>query len=159
MRFRMIAAFALSSAVGLSAAYSAQLDPQQMAMIKETAISICNTVKEIKGEKTDAQIQGEVKGQLGGLLGRISGAEANVSGTGVLSREAFDGLTQDATATALVGDRECRMTLFDEMFDKITATTAGTTVQSGNCSIATGGNATSNSVNCGSPPVAPAAKP
>jgi hypothetical protein len=84
-------------------------------------------VKDIKGEKTYAQIQGEVKGQLSGLLGRLSGTEASASGTGVLGREAFEGLTQDATATSLTEDRECRIKLFDKMFDKITATTSDTT--------------------------------
>ncbi len=157
MLFRIIAVFVFASAAELSAAYSAQLDPQQMALIKDTAISICNTVKDIKGEKTYAQIQGEVKGQLSGLLGRLSGTEASASGTGMLSRDAFEGLTQDATATALAGDRECRVTLFDKMFDKITASDGGTTVKSGNCSIASGGNATGNTVNCGPQP-APAPK-
>ncbi|MGC2303356.1 hypothetical protein, partial [Candidatus Binatus sp.] len=93
MLYRISAIIVVTSAAELSAAFSAQLDPQQIALIKDTAVSICNTVKEIKGEKTYAQIQGEVKGQLGGLLGHISGAEANASGTGVLSREAFEGLT------------------------------------------------------------------
>jgi hypothetical protein len=121
------AACALTLATQLSAAQSAQLDPQQMTLIRDTAASICNTVKEIKGEKTDAQIQGEVKGQLSGLLGKLSGAEASVSGTGALSREAFEGLTQDATAISLSGDRDCRMKLFNRMFDQITATTSGAT--------------------------------
>jgi hypothetical protein len=140
----------------LPPAYAAQLDPQQMALIKDGATSICNTVKDIKGEKTYAQIQGEVKGQLSGLLGRLSGTEASASGTGTLGRDAFEGLTQDATATALTDDRECRMKLFNKMFDAITAPTGGTTVQSGNCSIASGGNATGNTVNCPpQPPPAP----
>ena len=111
----------MATAAGLSAAASAaQLDPQQMALIKDAATSICNTVKDIKGEKTYAQIQGEVKGQLSGLLGRLSGTEASASGTGTLARDAFEGLTQDATATALT-DRDCRMKLFNKMFDTITA--------------------------------------
>jgi hypothetical protein len=142
----------------LPPAYAAQLDPQQMALTKDAATSICNTVKDIKGEKTYAQIQGEVKGQLSGLLGKLSGTEASASGTGTLGRDAFEGLTQDATATALTEDRDCRMKLFNKMFDTINAPSGGTTVQSGNCSIANSGTATSNSVNCGSAP-APAAAP
>jgi hypothetical protein len=140
-------------------AYAGQLDPQQMALIKDTATSICNTVKDIKGDKTVAQIQGEVKGQLSGLLGRLSGTEGSVSGTGSLNREAFEGLTQDATATALTDDRDCRMKLFTKMFDTITASAGGTTVQSGDCSISNSGTATGNTVNCGSPPAAPSPKP
>ena len=96
-------------------------------LISDTAVSICNTVKDIKGEKTYAQIQGEVKGQLSGLLGKLSGTEGSASGTGTLSRDAFEGLTQDATATSLTDDRECRMKLFDKMFDRITSPSSSAT--------------------------------
>ena len=42
----------MATAAGLSAAASAaQLDPQQMALIKDAATSICNTVKDIKGKR------------------------------------------------------------------------------------------------------------
>jgi hypothetical protein len=130
-----------------------------MALIRDTATSICNTVKDIKGDKTVAQVQGEIKGQLSGLLGRLSGTEASASGTGTLSREAFEGLTQDATATALTDDRDCRMKLFTKMFDTISATPAGgVTVQTGNCSIGAGANASGNTVNC-APQSPPAPKP
>ena len=138
-------------------ASAAQLDPQQMALIKDAATSICNTVKDIKGEKTYAQIQGEVKGQLSGLLGRLSGTEASASGTGTLGRDAFEGLTQDATATALTDDRDCRMKLFNKMFDTINPPTGGT--KAGDCAIANSGTATGNTVNCGPPPAAPSPKP
>ena len=148
---------AIIGGVTSSPAFAAQLDPQQMALIKDAATSICNTVKDIKGEKTYAQIQGEVKGQLSGLLGRISGAEASASGTGTLSRDAFEGLTQDATATALTDDRDCRMKLFTKTFDTINAPTGGT--KAGDCAIANSGTASGNTVNCGPPPPAPAAKP
>jgi hypothetical protein len=143
------AACALNLAIQLSAAQSAHLDPQQMTLIRDTAASICNTVKEIKGEKTQAQIQGEVKGQLSGLLGKLSGAEASVSGTGTLSREAFEGLTQDATAISLAGDRDCRMKLFDRMFDQITSTSSGTTgpvIQQTNGTNSPAQNGTGNTV-------------
>jgi hypothetical protein len=75
-------------------------------------LRFCNTVKDTKGEKTDFQVQGEVPGQLSGLLGRL--ARALASGTGSLTDE-FAGLTQDATAIALTGDRECRERLFDKI--------------------------------------------
>ena len=160
MRYRgTCACVILTLGAALSPTYAAQLDPQQMALIKDAATSICNTVKDIKGEKTYAQIQGEVKGQLSGLLGKLSGTEASASGTGTLGRDAFEGLTQDATATALTDDRDCRMKLFNKMFDTINAPAGGTTVQSGNCSIANSGTASGNSVNCGPPPTVPSPKP
>jgi hypothetical protein len=66
----LCAALILAAALpSTHSAYAAQLDPQQMALVKDAATSICNTVKDIKGEKTNAQIRGEIKGQLSGLLG------------------------------------------------------------------------------------------
>ncbi len=102
----------------LPAGYAQQLDPQQIGIIKDAASSICNTVKDVKGEKTDVQIQGEVRGQLSGLVGRLANAGGSASGS--LNRDEFEGLTQSATAIALAGDRECRERLFSKMFDSIT---------------------------------------
>src|SRR5208337_3839675 len=93
--------------------------------------------------------------RLSGLLGRL--ASAGASGTGSLSRTEFEGLTQDATAMAVTGDRNCRERIFDKMFAAITS--AGTSVKSGDCSIANSGTATGNTVNCGPPPAAPSPKP
>ena len=112
----------LSLVAGTSAVLADQLDPQQIGVIKETAASICNTVKEAKGQKTDVQLQGDVRGQLNGLVGRLVGAGA--SGTGTLTHDEFEGLTQDATAIAILGDRDCRERLFNKMFDKLTAAPA-----------------------------------
>ncbi len=125
------------------------LDAQQVGLIKDTAVSICNTVKAVKGEKTDVQIQGAVEGRLGGLLGRL--ASAGASGTGTLSRTEFEGLTQEATAIALTGDRDCRERIFDKMFAAIT----GAGAKAGDCAIANTGTATGNTVHCGPPPPKP----
>jgi hypothetical protein len=96
-----------------------QLSPEQVQMIRDTAASICNTVKEAKGQESDVQIQGDVEAKLGGLAGKL--ANVGGSGKGSLAREEFEGLSRDATATAMQGDRECRERLFDKMFDKLTA--------------------------------------
>jgi hypothetical protein len=147
MLYRGAATYALSLVVGSPFAHSAQLDPQQMGLIRDTATSICDTVKAIKGEKTDVQIQGTVKGELNGLLGRL--ASAGASGNGTISRDEFEGLTQDATAIALTGDRDCREHLFYKMFDKITvggATTGTTVIQDTNGTISPAQSGTGNSV-------------
>jgi hypothetical protein len=99
---------------------AAQLDDHDLQQIRETAASICNTVKETKGTKDEAQIQGDVRAQLSGLASKL-GAEAEVSGKGSIDRSGFEGLTQDATALALAGDRDCRERLFNRMFDKATS--------------------------------------
>jgi len=105
--------------LGISASLAQQFNPQQIQMIRDTAASICNTVKEAKGRKSDAQLQGDVNAELGGLIGKV--AKIGGSGKGALNQEEFEGLSRDATATALQGDRDCRERLFNKMFDKLSA--------------------------------------
>ncbi len=101
----------------LTAAAAAQLNPQQIELIEQTAASICDTVKDARGQKSASQIKGDVKAQLGGIVGKI--ADLAGSAGGKLTREEFDGLSQDATATALEGDRGCRERVFNKMFEKL----------------------------------------
>jgi len=109
---------ALVSGASISSALAQQLNSQQIEVIRDTAASICNTVKEAKGQKSDYQIEGDVKAQLGGLAGKL--VDVVGSGKGSVSREEFEGLSRDSTAAALEGDRGCRKRLFKEMFDKLT---------------------------------------
>ncbi len=96
------------------AAIAKDLNATQLGLIRETASDICNTVREAKGQKTEAQIAGDVKAQLGGLAGKL----ANVGLDGKISarREAFEGLSQEAMGGMLQEDRTCRERLFSEMF-------------------------------------------
>ena len=100
-----------------ASASAQQLNPQQIQIIENTAASICNTVKEAKGQKKDVQIEGDIKAQLNGLVGKI--ADLGGSAKGALTREEFEGLSRDATATALESDRGCRERVFNKMFDKL----------------------------------------
>jgi hypothetical protein len=111
---------ALASGASISSALAQeQLSSQQVQMIRDTAASICNTIKEAKGQRSDVQLEGDVKAQLGGLVGKF--VDVAGSGKGSLSREEFEGLSRDATAAALEGDRGCRERVFDKMFDKLTS--------------------------------------
>lgn len=95
-----------------------QSKEQPIQLIKDTAASICNTVLAgARGQKSDFQVQGDVKVQLRGLLGKF--ADAGVSGAGQLNREEFEGLSREATAIALEGDRGCRERIFHKMFEKL----------------------------------------
>jgi hypothetical protein len=100
-----------------AASAQAQLNQDQIQNIKDMAASICNTVSEAKGHKSDLQIQGDVTAKLGGLIGKV--VDVGGSGKGSLSREDFEGLSRDATAAALEGDRGCRERVFTKMFDKL----------------------------------------
>jgi hypothetical protein len=90
----------------------------QIQTIKETAASVCNTVNEAKGRKSDSQIQGEVNAQMKNLLGKVFPVGGSAKGS--LTNEQFEGLSQEATAAALEGDRGCRERVFDKMFDRYT---------------------------------------
>ena len=46
----------LACSLSISAASGQQLNPQQIQLIRDTAASICNTVKDTKGQKTDLQL-------------------------------------------------------------------------------------------------------
>jgi hypothetical protein len=98
-------------------AFAQELNPEQTNIIRDTAASICNTVRDVKGQKSEVQIQGDVKATLSGVVKKL--ADLGVSGAGSLNREEFEGLSRDATATALEGDRGCRERVFNKMFDLV----------------------------------------
>ena len=109
---------ALAWTVGILDASAQQPNAQHIQLIRDTAALICNTVNDAKGQKSEAQIQGDVKAQLSGLAGKV--AEAGGSGKGSLTREEFEGLSREATATALSDDRNCRERVFNKMFETLT---------------------------------------
>ena len=110
----------LAWSVIVSPASAQQLNPQQeMQLITETAATICDTVKDAKGKKSDVQLQGDVNTQLSGLAGKLIAAGGGAQAK--LSQEQFEGITRDATATALEGDRGCRERVFKEMLNKLRA--------------------------------------
>lgn len=119
---------AVTWSVGISGSLAQQLNSQQIQIIKDTAASICNTVKEAKGQKSDVQIEGDVKAELGGLAGKF--ANIGGSGKGKMAREEFEGLSREATAAALQGDRDCRERLFNKMFEKLAAAPDGPVIHS-----------------------------
>ncbi|MDO9481123.1 MAG: hypothetical protein Q8S96_08875 [Hydrogenophaga sp.] len=93
------------------------IDAEQIKLINETASAICNTVNEAKGSKSTVDLEGEVKASLSGLAGKLVKLEGG--GLAKLNTEDFEGLTREATASALEGDRGCRERIFNKMFDKI----------------------------------------
>ncbi|OSJ36891.1 hypothetical protein BSZ19_02030 [Bradyrhizobium japonicum] len=112
----------LLSCISGWSALAEPLNPEQVKLINDTAASICNTIKEARGQKTDVQVEGDVKAQVGGLIGKI--ADLGGGAKGKLSKEDFEGLSRDATATALEGDRGCRERVFNRMFDKLSEQTS-----------------------------------
>jgi hypothetical protein len=101
----------------LSPAFGQQLNTDQIDLVKKTANDICTTIKQIRGQSTETQLEGDVQAKLSGLAGSLFGV--GVSGKASRSTEEFEGLSRDATALALQGDRECREKLFEKMFDAL----------------------------------------
>lgn len=93
------------------------LDEKQIALIRETAAIVCDTVKEAKGSKTGVELQGEIEAKLSGFAKKLAGA--GISGQGKFTNESFEGLSQEATAAALRGDQYCRERIFNRMFDRL----------------------------------------
>jgi hypothetical protein len=106
-------------AVSALPATAQQFNSQQTTLLEQTAADVCNTVKQAIGKKSDIQIRGDVGAELSGIAGKF--VNAGASGGVSTNREKFEGLSQDATATALEGDRGCRERVFLRMFDKLTA--------------------------------------
>jgi hypothetical protein len=98
------------------AAHGQQLNSEQIDLIRRTANDVCNTVREARGHQNSSQLEGEVQAKLSGLPGRL--VDLGGSGKGSVRQEEFEGLTREATALALQGDRECRERLFNRMFDR-----------------------------------------
>lgn len=117
MKYYMLPLFSALFFMAESAS-AAQVDPQQIELIKNTAASICDVVNEAKGKKSDIQIKGDVKAQLSGLIGKV--VDIGAGGAGTITQNEFEGLSQDATATALIGAQGCRERVFNKMFDKLT---------------------------------------
>ncbi len=110
----------LACSVCSSITSAQQLDPQQIQLIKDTAASICDTVKEAKGKMSNVQLQGEINAKLGGLIGKVVDVGGSGKGSLTSTSEEFEGLSRDATAAALESTRGCRERVFDKMFEKLT---------------------------------------
>jgi len=131
---RRMVAFVLASAAGLSAAAPEELDLGRMVLIRDTAWSICETVEGMKGDIP--KIQDMVKGQLTGLLNRLSELGSQKPSEDLI-RDTTD-LIRDTTDGPM-GKFLCRTSVFKEIYNTL-AWTAGGTPDNGSCSTSAGGN-------------------
>jgi hypothetical protein len=104
---------------GISVTASAQqLNPEQIQQIEYVTSFVCTTVKEQKGSTNRDQLQADVNAKIGGVVGKIIPLEGGGGAQGSVAHETYEGLSRDATATALEGDRGCRERVFNTMFDR-----------------------------------------
>lgn len=98
-----------------------ELNASQVQLLRDTAVEICKTGVELKGdtEETRLKLKAEVELKLTGALKKI--ADASVGGGGEIEskRTEFVGLTQEATGTAVIESLKCRQDLFKMMFQKL----------------------------------------
>jgi len=107
----------LYGAFGFTAFAQQPLTADQLDLMKKTAADVCNTITEARGQATRAQIEGQVEAKLSGLAGKL--LDLGSSAKGSTTSEKFEGLTREATALALQGDRECRERLFSKILDRM----------------------------------------
>ncbi len=85
-----------------SAAMSQEMTRDQVQMIRE----LCETVKDARGQRTGSQLQADAQAKAAGLWGKLFDLSGGAKGT--IDRETFEGLSREATAALLEGDRNCR---------------------------------------------------
>ena len=122
-RLSMLASVALAFFVADTTAQA--LDAGQLALVRDTARGICDTVREAQGSTTSVKVKGDVEAKLKGLSKSIASG-----GAGLLvefDRKSYDGISQEAAdAIAKAGakdnaaaDRDCRERVFNKMFETI----------------------------------------
>jgi hypothetical protein len=101
-----------------------ELNKEQIQQIEYITATTCTTVKEQKGSATQEQLGANVNAKIGGVFGKIIPLGGGAQGS--VSQQNYEGLSQDATAAALEGDRGCKERVFIRMFDKFIAEDTGT---------------------------------
>jgi hypothetical protein len=77
--------------------------------ITETAEKICNTVPTV-GEHQSAEVEGDIKAELGGLLRKLS--NTGIGGTGKYTNDEYAGILQQDLAAALKSNADCKLRVF-----------------------------------------------
>jgi hypothetical protein len=82
---------------------------------RENARIVCETVKEAKGKKSQAQLQAEVEAKAPGLWKRLFDVSGGVKGT--VGQETYEGVSQEDMAVLLDKDRDCRQAIFLKLLE------------------------------------------
>lgn len=102
-----------------SSVWAQNFDAEEIRLIRETARDICETVEEQSGSRTKFQLEGDVRLRIAGLAKAL--VDTNGKGRLDVTRESFEGLSQQAMELALEGDRGCRERVFNRMFESLSA--------------------------------------
>ena len=107
-----------------SAAAQPDISIQRAALkeIRETAADICYTVEQ-RGRKSEAQLTGEVQAKVTGIVSKI--ADLGIKGSGQISSQEYQGVSQEALGAALTASANCRERVFNKLVDKILSSPSG----------------------------------
>ena len=87
-----------------------------LKLISESATEICNTV-ETEGHSRNAELSGNVKAKLGGVLGQI--ADLGVDGAGKLTSAEYRNVLQQDLAKTLQSNADCKLSVFKLLQEKM----------------------------------------
>jgi len=92
-----------------------------LKLISESATDICNTV-ETEGHSRNAELSGNIKAKLGGVMGQI--ADLGVDGSGKLSSAEYRNVVQQDLAKTLQSNADCKLSVFKLLQDKMISSVA-----------------------------------
>src|SRR6266446_5422903 len=116
VRIIVVSAFTLIGLGELTSAAAQQDLDTQLKMIRATAADICYTVEQ-RGRKSDAQLTGEVQAQVNGIIAKLVDLGGKASGN--IGSQEYQGVSQEALATALKESANCRERVFNKLLDRI----------------------------------------
>ena len=102
----------------VAAAAQPDISAQRAALkeIRETAADICYTVEQ-RGQKSEAQLTGEVQAKVTGVIAKVT--DLGVKGSGQIGSQEYQGVSQDALGAALLASANCRERVFNKLVDRI----------------------------------------
>ena len=87
-----------------------------LAAIAEFADKICNVIP-TTGERLSAEVNGNVKAELNGLLKKLG--DVGISGTGGYSAEEYAGVVQKDLADAIKNNSDCKLVVVKLLVDRV----------------------------------------
>jgi hypothetical protein len=92
-----------------------------LKVISETATDICNTVEK-EGSSQSAELSGNVKAKLGGVIGKI--ADLGVEGAGKYSSAEYRNVLQQELSKTLQSNADCKLSVFKLLQEKMVGSVA-----------------------------------
>jgi hypothetical protein len=119
MHFRL--AWMLLGFLSLSsqnASYADDIDTQRRALqlIRDTAADICTTVAR-EGSSQSAELSGDVKAKLGGVIGKV--VDLGIEGAGKYASSEYKNVLQKDLATLIQSNTNCRLDVFKLLQEKM----------------------------------------